>query len=434
MRILIHGINYAPELVGIGRYTGELGAWLQSRGHAVTVLTAPPYYPDWRVPAAYRKPAWRREWLNGVEVLRAPLYTPGRVTGKGRVLHELSFGASCLYWWPYLAGRSWDAVLAVCPLLQSGLIPALLARRQGIPFIFHIQDLQLDAARELEIISQPWLLAALTRLERYLFKQAAAVTTISPAMAARIQQKGASPRRIHLLPNWADLADIRPANRQSGFRRQMGLQSEIIVLYAGSMGEKQGLEIILKTAAITRGNASLRYILVGEGAAKARLLAQARSLGLDKVLFLPTQPESRFAALLAAGDIHLVVQREKASDLVMPSKLANILAAGRPFIATALPETELGRVTLNSQAGRLVPPEEAGALAQAIVKLAAQPDVRRKMGAAARKYAEAHLQKEQILARWEDLLQCLVARKGEEAPLGGGRQGSGMPAGQLPDI
>ncbi|MBU4234590.1 MAG: colanic acid biosynthesis glycosyltransferase WcaI, partial [Proteobacteria bacterium] len=81
MRILIHGINYAPEFVGIGRYTGELGAWLRSRGHAVTVLAAPPYYPAWRVPAAYRRPAWRREWLDGVEVLRAPLYTPARVTG-----------------------------------------------------------------------------------------------------------------------------------------------------------------------------------------------------------------------------------------------------------------------------------------------------------------------------------------------------------------
>jgi colanic acid biosynthesis glycosyl transferase WcaI len=130
LRLLIHGINYAPEFVGIGRYTGELGAWLGSRGHAVTVLAAPPYYPAWRVPEPYRRPAWRREWLDGVEVLRAPLYAPTRVTGKGRVLHELSFGASCLAWWPTLWTRSWDAVLAVCPLLQSGLIPALLARHQ----------------------------------------------------------------------------------------------------------------------------------------------------------------------------------------------------------------------------------------------------------------------------------------------------------------
>ena len=120
MRILIHGINYAPELVGIGRYTGELGAWLASRGHAVTVLAGPPYYPEWRVAPAYRPQRWRREFLGGVEVLRAPLYAPARVTGRTRVLHELSFGASCLYWWlAELWRRPWDVVLAVCPLLQS---------------------------------------------------------------------------------------------------------------------------------------------------------------------------------------------------------------------------------------------------------------------------------------------------------------------------
>ncbi len=99
MRLLIHGMNYAPELLGIGRYTGELGAYLASRGHQVTVLTAAPYYPQWRVREDYRPQRWRREWRDGVEVLRAPQYVPARVSGLGRLLQECSFGASCLYWW-----------------------------------------------------------------------------------------------------------------------------------------------------------------------------------------------------------------------------------------------------------------------------------------------------------------------------------------------
>ena len=291
LRLLIHGINYAPEFVGIGRYTGELGAWLRSRGHAVTVLTAPPYYPAWRVPAAYRRPAWRREWLDGVEVLRAPLYTPARVTGKGRMLHELSFGASCLAWWPTLWARSWDAVLAVCPLLQSGLVPALLARRRKVPFIFHVQDLQLDAARELAIIRQPLLFACLERLERFLFTRAQAVTTISRAMAARIRDKGVPPERVHLLPNWADLEDIKPGERRNALRRELGLKDEIMVLYAGNMGEKQGLEVILDAAAITRYNQAIRYVFVGEGAARKRLMDRARRLALETVSFLPLQSQ-----------------------------------------------------------------------------------------------------------------------------------------------
>ncbi len=410
MRLLIHGINYAPELVGIGRYTGELGAWLSSRGHSVTVLAAPPYYPEWRVPAAYRRPAWRREWLAGVEVLRAPLYCPARVTGRGRVLHELSFGASCLAWWPALWTRSWDAVLAVCPLLQSGLVPALLARRQRIPFIFHVQDLQLDAARELAILRQPQLLSFLSGLERFLFSRAQAVTTISRAMAAKIAAKGASPDRIHVLPNWADLDDIKPeAGRRAG-RRELGLDEEILVLYAGNMGEKQGLEVILAAADLTRHNRRIRYILAGEGAARERLVSRARSAALDSVSFLPLQARDRFPQLLAAADIHLVVQRHQASDLVMPSKLGNILAAGRPFIATARPDTELGRVTLESRAGILTPPEDADALAQAVSALAQDPAGRRKMGLEARKFAEERLGRDKILAQWEALLDGLVSQ------------------------
>jgi colanic acid biosynthesis glycosyl transferase WcaI len=415
LRILIHGINYAPEFVGIGRYTGELGAWLRSRGHAVTVLTAPPYYPAWRVPPAYRRPAWRREWLEGVEVLRAPLYTPARVTGRGRMLHELSFGASCLAWWPALWARSWDAILAVCPLLQSGLIPALLARHQQVPFIFHVQDLQLDAARELAIIRQPLLFACLTRLERFLFTRSQAVTTISRAMAARIRDKRVAPERVHLLPNWADLEDIKPGERRNVLRRELGLDNEIMVLYAGNMGEKQGLEVILDAAAITRYNQAIRYVFVGEGAARQRLMDRAQRLDLKTVSFFPLQSRDRFPLLLNAADIHLVVQKQKASDLVMPSKLGNILAAGRPFIATARPETELGRVATESQAGLLTPPEDAGALAQAIVHLAQAEEARKKMGLRARQFAEAWLGRDKIMADWERLLYGLVnqARRAE---------------------
>jgi len=409
MRILIHGINYAPELVGIGRYTGELGAWLASRGHAVTVLAGPPYYPEWRVAPAYRPQRWRREFLGGVEVLRAPLYAPARVTGRTRVLHELSFGASCLYWWlAELWRRPWDVVLAVCPLLQSGLIPYLLARRQGIPLIIHVQDLQLDAARELGILRQPALLAGVDRLERFLFSRARAVTTISPAMADKIRDKGVPASRLVVLPNWADLDRIRPGRRDPGLRKELGLDSAVIVLYAGTLGEKQGLETVLEAAARTRGNPRIRYLLAGEGGAKSRLEARAQELGLKNLQFLPLQSEERFPRLLAAGDIHLVVQKQKASDLLMPSKLANILAAGRPFIATALPETELGRITLDSRAGVLASPEDPGALARAVVKLAADAGARKEMGRRARRYAETNLGRDGILARWEDLLYGLT--------------------------
>lgn len=408
MRLLIHGINYAPELTGIGRYTGEMAAWLAARGHAVTVLSAPPYYPQWRVSPDYRHRGWLREWLNGVEVLRAPLYVPARVTGPRRILHEISFGASCFYWWPRLLKARWDAVLAVCPPLQCGLMPAWLARRQGIPFIFHLQDLQVDAAQQLGLLKQPGLLALLKGLEGRLLRRAQAVTTISAGMAARLADKGVPPQRLHLLPNWADLEQVRPLPRDNPLRAELGLTSEVLVLYAGNLGEKQGLEVILQTARLTRPRAEIRYLVAGDGAARGRLLELAQHYSLDNFAFFPLQSSQRFPWLLASGDIHLVVQRGQAADLVMPSKLANILAAGRPFIATAWPDTELARVTVDSQAGILVPPDDSQALAEAILKLAGEEVGREHMGIRARRYAEEYLGRETILSRLEDLLLRLT--------------------------
>ena len=408
MRLLIHGMNYAPELLGIGRYTGELGAYLASRGHQVTVLTAAPYYPQWRVREDYRPQRWRREWRDGVEVLRAPQYVPGRVSGLGRLLQECSFGASCLYWWSTcLLQRPWDAMVAVCPPMTSGLVPGLLARRLAVPLLIHVQDLQLDAARELGILRQPLLLAGLTWLELHLFRQARAVTTISRSMAARLAAKGVPPARLQVLPNWADLDKVRPGPRLNALRRELGLTSETVVLYAGNLGEKQGLEVILEAAALTRGKPSIRYLVAGEGAARDRIKLRAQDLGLDNLTFLPLQSNSRLPLLLAAADLHLVVQRQKAADLVMPSKLTNIMAAGRPFIATAGQGTELARVTSESRAGLVVPPEDGRALAQAVLGLAGDPGARKEMGVRARRYAEAFWSRERILRQWEELLRGL---------------------------
>jgi colanic acid biosynthesis glycosyl transferase WcaI len=291
--------------------------------------------------------------------------------------------------------------------MTSGLVPGLLARRLAVPLLIHVQDLQLDAARELGILRQPLLLAGLTWLELHLFRQARAVTTISRSMAARLAAKGVPPARLQVLPNWADLDKVRPGPRLNALRRELGLTSETVVLYAGNLGEKQGLEVILEAAALTRGKPSIRYLVAGEGAARDRIKLRAQDLGLDNLTFLPLQSNSRLPLLLAAADLHLVVQRQKAADLVMPSKLTNIMAAGRPFIATAGEGTELARVTTESRAGLVVPPEDGRALAQAVLGLAGDPGARKKMGVLARRYAEAFWDRERILRQWEELLRGL---------------------------
>jgi colanic acid biosynthesis glycosyl transferase WcaI len=230
-------------------------------------------------------------------------------------------------------------------------------------------------------------------------------------MADRLRQKGVPPSRVHLIPNWADLEGVRPQAANNKLRPELGVGPEdLAVLYAGNLGAKQGLEIILECAHLTREDPHIKYVVAGEGAIRASLEEQARQLAFDgTVIFLPVQSNSRFPLLLAMGDIHLVLQKQQVADLVMPSKLTNIMAAGRPFIATATPDTELGQVTMASQAGVLIPPEDGARLAEVIRALSADVSARAAMGRRARQYAETYLAKDPILTRLEDLL--LVHRK-----------------------
>ncbi len=301
MHILIHGYHYAPELIGIGRYSGEMAAWLADRGHQVTVLTALPYYPEWKVHSEYRGRGWMHEWLEGVEVFRAPMYVPAQVSSLKRIILELSFAVNSLRWLPCLVQRNWDIVIAVCPPLISSLTPLILARLGNTPFMLHLQDLQLDAARELEMIRHPMVLNLVERLEQFVFSNTMVITTISAGMSARLQSKGVPPTKLQLFPNWADLAKVSPRPRDNPKRRELGLTGEMVILYAGNMGEKQGLEIILESARMLRREKNIKFIMAGEGAAKFRLMNLAREKNLNNIIFMPLQSPGRIFHALGPG-------------------------------------------------------------------------------------------------------------------------------------
>ena len=188
----------------------------------------------------------------------------------------------------------------------------------------------------------------------------------------------------------------------------------MLVLYAGNMGRKQGLEVVLEAAAHLAGDERLRFLLAGDGAARGDLERRAGELGLRNVRFLPVQPAERLGEMFAAGDIHLVVQRAEAADLVMPSKLSNILAAGRASVVTAEPETELYRVVAGNGLGVACAPDDGAALAAAIRRLADDGALRDEAGRRARAYAERHLDRDRILLAFEARLAELVSGVGPD--------------------
>jgi colanic acid biosynthesis glycosyl transferase WcaI len=415
MKILIYGLNYAPEPIGTGKYTGEMAAWLAARGHDVDVICGLPHYPQWKLDAAHADGRAKVETCDGVKVLRAPHFVPTAdgLSARARIRLETGFTFSAArYWLPRLfARRKPDVTIGVMPPMQVAVWPLLLGWLRRVPWVLHVQDLQVDAALRLNMLNVGKFGKLLYWVEGFLLRRATRVSTITESMRARIVAKGTPQDRTWLFPNWADISAIRPGPRDNAFRRALGLADEtMVVLYAGNMGEKQGLDSVLDTAVACRDDSRLLFVMVGAGGARPRLERRAAELDLPNLRFLPLQPLEALGDMLAAGDIHLVVQRKDAADLVMPSKLTNILAAGRACVATADPGTALHDVVHGYATGEAVAPGDNQALTEAVRQLAGDAVRRQECGQRARAYAERFLDKDRILATFEDQLKTLCRR------------------------
>jgi len=366
VKILIYGINYAPELTGIGKYTGEMAAYLAAQGNTVEVITTPPYYPQWRVREEYRG-GWRKEQLEGVTVLRCPLYVPAEVNGLKRILHELTFVVSSLRYWIPRYFRRYDLIICISPPFHLGFLALPHRWLQKTPVLNHIQDLQVDAARDLKIIKNEKLLRLLERTERWLLRRFDVVSTISTGMQRKVVAKGLAADQVWLFPNWVDASVIYPIPKEQSLRTTWGYAPEDrLVLYAGNLGDKQGLDNVLYMAKRMEQEPNLQFLIVGEGKDKGRLVSLAQELGLTNLQFKPLQPLDLLAASLASADVHLILQKRAAADLVMPSKLTNILAVGGHALITAEPGSTLYDVVDSNRLGTLVEPESVDALVEGL--------------------------------------------------------------------
>jgi colanic acid biosynthesis glycosyl transferase WcaI len=404
MRILIYGTYFPPEQIGIGKYTGEMAIWLVKNGHEVRVVTAPPFYPAWRIGEGYSGSRYQRELWQGIWLWRCPIWVPSRQTGIKRVLHLLSFALSTipamvqqLFWKP-------DIVLVVAPPLFCTPAALIAARLSGAKAWLHLQDFEIDAAFEIGLLCQPALRRFALWVERLLMRRFDRVSTISRMMLVRLLEKGVPVGKCVNFPNWVDSEVIHPLREPPALRIELGIPAgSIIALYSGNMGEKQGLETVLKAAERLSDEPLLRFVLCGEGATRKRLELEYGDLA--NVIWLPLQPSARLNELLNLADIHLLPQRADMADLVMPSKLTGMLASGRPVVATASAGTQVAEVV--AQCGIVVPPGDDYALGTAIQSLARDRGERQRMGTAARKYAIDNMTSEKILKGFEQaLISC----------------------------
>ena len=408
-RILLIGYNFYPEPTGIGKYSGEMMSWLAQHGYDCTVITAYPYYPFWKVQEPFaKKKAWysttTEDTASGgkLTICRCPMYVPAHPSGLKRVLLDFSFLVAATSKLLQLTiDRKFDTVLVVAPSFQFGLLGVLYKKLRNARFLYHIQDMQIEAARELEMIKSKKIINGLLKVEHYIFSQADGISSISAGMVSRIQAKAQKP--VVLFPNWTDLTLFYPIADKAPLKAQFGFApTDRIVLYSGAIGEKQGLDAILYAAQEFQQSPHLKFVICGSGPYQATLRVLAQRLALSNIFFMPLQAAEKFNHFLNMADVHLVIQKATASDLVMPSKLATILAVGGLALITANESSGLYALVQEHGIGLLVEADSQAALNSGLQRALAQDDQR--IATKARQYAEQYLSIDHIMTTFEETL------------------------------
>lgn len=375
-RILLISHNFSPEPTGIGKYNGDMFDWLVRHGYDCTVVTTYPYYPYWKVQPPYKNRWYKKEVRTDagsggrLTVYRCPSYVPADPTGKKRMIQDFSYWTSMLWIVQKLImfKKKHDYVITVAPPFHLGYLAWYYKKLKGGKLIYHIQDLQIEAAQELNILSNAKLFDLLYAAERSILKHSDFVSSISDGMIKRIEAKAG--RDVLFFPNWTDTSYFFPIANRNELKPKWGFKpDQFVCVYSGSIGEKQGLENIIYCAGLLKNDPHVQFVICGTGPYKQKLEELVAEQGLTNVKFLPLQDKDVFNEFLNMADMHLVIQKGNAGDLVMPSKLTTILSVGGASVVTATPGTSLHEVVGKYDVGFIVQPDDYEALADTILTL-----------------------------------------------------------------
>jgi colanic acid biosynthesis glycosyl transferase WcaI len=415
-RILLISYNFNPEPTGIGKYNGEMIAWLVKQGYHCSVITAYPYYPFWKVQEPYYKRRFRFSTEGYVDktsggelkIYRCPLFVPEKPSGLKRILLDFSFLFSAFFrLLIMIPGEKFDFVITVAPSFQVGFLGVIYKKIRGTKLLYHIQDMQIEAARDLKMIKSEKVVNVLFSLERFIFANSDIISSISDGMVTKIREKAG--KEPYLFPNWTSVDLFYPIKNKKELKEDFGFQeSDKIILYSGAIGEKQGLDAILHAADEMREKKDLKFVICGQGPYKENLQVIAASLNLPNLVFMPLQPFEKFNRFLNMADVHLVIQKANASDLVMPSKLTTILAVGGLALVTANKGAGLHTLIDENKMGVLVDAENQQALNAGILK--AVTENLSQFNLRAREYAENVLAFDKVMASFESQIHLQSKR------------------------
>jgi colanic acid biosynthesis glycosyl transferase WcaI len=406
MKINVWGINYSPEPTGIAPYNTALCEHLDRQGHDVRMVTSFAYYPAWKKSAVDRSRIFRNDVIRNVPVHRCWHYVPSKANALKRILHEGTFVLISFVRQLFLPAP--DAYVVVSPPLLLGAAAWLLGKIKRRPFVFHVQDLQPDAAAGLGMLKQGPLMRALYWLESFAYAKAARVSGITPGMLEAFRSKGVSDSRLVLFPNGVVLPDLTAAPPAGGFRARHGYcADDFLAVYSGNLGVKQGLDVLVDAARELR-NQKVRIIICGEGAQRAKLAELIQFHKLQNVTLLPLQSDAQYRELLVDANLCVITQQSGSGGCFFPSKLLTTLAWAKPVLTVADEQSELVRAMRQGKFGVNVEPGQPKKLAETLERLSGDRSELHSYAAAGRQYV-SQFAMDRVLTDFSAELQKFIA-------------------------
>lgn len=406
MKILFLSHYFPPEINAPASRTFEhCREWVRA-GHDVTVVTCAPNHPRGKVYDGYRNRLFQREERDGIKIIRLWTYLSANEGFVLRTINYVSFMMACILALPWLPKA--DVVISTSPQFFNGLAGYFVSRAKRLPWVLEIRDLWPESILAVGAIKNETVIKILRWLEHFAYAKADRIVPVTDAFAAYMRDNGVAAEKIEVIKNGVELGLFKRETSGTAMRERMGLQGKTIAAYFGTHGMAHHLETVLEAAQLTAADPRIVYLLVGDGAERARLLELKNQRGLANVLMLDQQPKETMPEMWAMADISLVLLRK--TDLfktVIPSKIFEAMGMATPIILGV--EGESRELVMEAGAGLTIEPESATELAAAVQRLADNPAEAEALGQRGYDYVCANFDRRVLATRYIGVLQAAMS-------------------------
>jgi len=405
MHILFLSHYFPPEVNAPATRTYEHCRRWVDRGHQVTVVSCVPHHPMGEAYPGYRNKWWHVEQRDGVTAIKIKTYITANEGFLKRSWNYVFYMLMCVLVAPFLSRA--DVVISTSPQFFNGLAGYFVSRIKRAPWLLEIRDLWPESILAVGAIRNARVIAALEWVERFVYRKADHIVPVTWAFERHIVARGGRKEAITVIRNGVNLSLFEPAEKNQLLLDQWGLSGKFVAAYVGTHGMAHGLDVVLGAAEQLRHRPDIVFLMVGDGAEKARLQSEVQRRGLDNVKMLDQQDKSRMPALWSVTDVSLVLLKKL--DLfktVIPSKIFESMAMSTPIILAV--EGEVKELIEGAGTGLCIEPESAPQLAQAVLQLEGDADIRERLAACGRPYVAAHFDRKVLADQYLEVLESLL--------------------------